>query len=125
MKTAKNQKKIVSISLRLTRDQHQVLKRLCALKKTTQTAYLADLATSKASQELLRHAVEEYVSGHASLSELSTKTGLDVTTIMEAVSQAAGEDQKATETFLEAAKSLSKIHNDPEFYDLAVKAMTK
>jgi hypothetical protein len=124
MKKAKKGKKTITISVRLTPEEHEILQRLCRLKKTTQTACLANLATQQAREELLAYAVREYVEGRRSLSELATKTGLDVPTIMEAVAQERAEDNEAPAAFLAAAKSLSKAHKDPEFYQLAVKALT-
>ena len=34
-----------------------------------------------------------------------------------------GEDRRAVEAFLSAVETLSKLNKDPEFYDLAVKAI--
>jgi hypothetical protein len=123
MKKAKKSNKPITISVRLKPEEHEILQRLCRLKKTTQTACLANLATRQAKEELLAYAVREYVEGQASLSELATKTGLDVPTIMEAVAEERAEDSEAQAAFLAAAKSLSKAHKDPAFYQLAVKAL--
>jgi hypothetical protein len=57
------------------------------------------------------------------MSELAKKTGLDVPTIMDEVAKVAGEDKRAVEGFLSAAKTLSRLNDDPEFYTLAVKAI--
>lgn len=111
-----------TITIRLTKDQHTLLKRLCRLKGLTQAGYLASLATEQARQELTAYAVREYLDGRASLSELATRTGLDVPTIMDAVAAATGTERRAIEAFLSAAKSLADLHADPEFYELAVKA---
>ena len=70
------------------------------------------------------YAVGEYLAGKASLSELAKKTGLDVPTIMDEVARVRGEDKRAVEGFLAAVKTLSTLNNDPEFYKLAVTAMT-
>lgn len=110
-----------TITIRLTKDQHTLLKRLCRLKDLTQAGYLASLATEQARQELTAYAVREYLDGRASLSELAARTGLDVPTIMDAVSAATGTERRAIEAFLSAAKSLADLHADPEFYELAVK----
>jgi hypothetical protein len=67
--------------------------------------------------------VQEYLEGHASLSELATKTGLDVPAIMDAVAAERSQNQAAQAAFLAAARSLSEAHEDPAFYDLAVKAL--
>ena len=69
------------------------------------------------------YAVGEYLESKASLSELAKKTGLDVSTIMDEVARVAGEDKRAVDGFLSAVKTLSKLNNDPEFYNLAVKAI--
>ena len=124
MRRTNRKRKAISISVRLTSEQHEVLQRLCHLKNTNQTAYLTNLATEQARRELLEYAVKEYSGGKASLSELATKTGLDVPTIMEAVTEVSAQDKRAGEAFLEAAQSLAKAHQDPEFYELAVKALT-
>jgi Predicted UDP-glucose 6-dehydrogenase len=124
MKGAKvKRKKATQISVRLTDEQHEVLERLCHLKNTTKTAYLARLATKQARKELLDYAVREYLQGKASLSELAKKTGLDVPTIMDGVAEVSGKDERAREAFLKATKSLSEAHKDPEFYELVVKAL--
>jgi hypothetical protein len=114
----------ITVSVRLTHREHEDLRRLCALKKTTQTGYLTHLATDLAKKELLDYAVREYKEGKASLSELAKKTGLDVPAIMDGITTVSGEDKAALEAFLAAAKTLSKVNKDPEFYELAVKALS-
>src|SRR6266436_7324697 len=96
-----------TVTVRLTDEEDQVLRRLCMLKKTSKTGYLARLAKEQAKQELLRYAAEEYLGGRASLSELAKKTGLDVPTIMDEVARVRGEDKRAVEGFLAAVKTLS------------------
>ena len=123
MRRGRKDKRTITISVRLKSEEHEVLRRLCQLKNTTQTAYLASLATRQAKRELLDYAAREYVEGRASLSELATKTGLDVPTIMEAIAGVSAKDKKAQEAFLAGAKALSQAHKDPEFYKLAVKAL--
>ena len=112
-----------TITIRLTQEQHTVIKRLCTLKGMTQTGYLASLATEQARRELKEHAVREYLEGKASLSELARKTGLDVPTIMESIAPGEVEERRAVEGFLKAAKTLAETHSDPEFYELAVRAV--
>lgn len=112
-----------TISVRLTDEEHKVLSRLCALKKTSRTGYLAALAKSQVKKELLNYTVEEYRNGRASLSELAKKTGLDVPTITDEVARVTGEDRRAVEGFLSAVEAISKVNKDPEFYRLAVKAL--
>jgi UDP-glucose 6-dehydrogenase len=99
------------------------LSRLCILKKTSKTGYLARLAKEQAKQELLRYAAEEYLAGGASLSELAKKTGLDVPTIMDEVARIKGEDKRAVEAFLSAVETISKLNKDPELYNLAINAV--
>lgn len=122
MKKAKK-RKTTQISLRLTDEQNEILERLCHLKDTNKTAYLSSLAARQSGKELLDYAVQEYIRGNASLSELSGKTGLDVPTIMDGIAQVSGKDERVRETFLRAAKSISEAHKDPGFYELAVKAL--
>lgn len=110
-----------TITIRLTEEQHKLLKRVCRLKGMSQAGYLAALATEQARHELAGAAAREYLDGRASLSELAAKTGLDVPTIMDAVAAAVGREGQAVEAFLSAAKSLADTHADPEFYELAVK----
>ena len=43
---------------------------------------------------------------------------------MDEVARVRGEDKRAVEGFLAAVKTLSALNNDPEFYNLAVKALT-
>ena len=74
-----------TVTVRLTRQEHAIIQRLCRLKNTTQTSYLATLAAEQAKDELLNYAVEAYQEGTASISELVRKTGLHVTTIMDAI----------------------------------------
>jgi len=112
-----------TVTIRLTDEEDQVLRRLCMLKKTSKTGYLARLAKEQAKQELLRYAAEEYLGGRASLSELAKKTGLDVPTIMDEVAGIKGEDKRAVEAFLSAVETISKLTKDPEFYNLAINAV--
>lgn len=114
-----------TVTIRLTREQHALLQRLCGLKHTTQSAYLAYLASEQARQELVNYAVREYLDGRGSLSELATKTGLDVPSLMEAVAEVSANDPRVKEGFLSAAKTLAKVHKDPEFYELALKALAR
>ena len=119
----KPRKDRTTITIRLSRERHALLKRLCTLKGMTQTGYLASLATEQARRELKEHAVREYLEGKASLSELARKTGLDVPTIMESIAPGEVEERRAVEGFLKAAKTLAETHSDPEFYELAVRAL--
>jgi hypothetical protein len=102
-----------------------VLTRLCDLQKTARTAYLARVATQHAKQDLLRFATDEYFAGRTSLSELATRTGLDVPTIMEEIAQITGEDSRAVDSFLSAVETLSQLHDDPEFYAIAKEVLPK
>ena len=120
---SKEKRHRTTVTVRLTDEEYDVLTRLCDLQKTTRTAYLARVATRHAKQELLRYAADEYLAGRASLSELATRTGLDVPTIMEEVGQITGEDTQAVESFLSAVETLSQLHHDPEFYAMAKKAI--
>jgi len=121
MKKEKHEK--TTITVRLTDEEDQVLRRLCTLKKTTKTGYLARLAKDQAKRELLNYAAGEYLEEKASLSELGKKTGLDVPTIMNEVARIKGGEKRAVEAFLSAVETLSKLNKDPEFYNLAVKAV--
>jgi UDP-glucose 6-dehydrogenase len=119
----KERRHTTTVTVRLTDEEYEVLRRLCALKQTSQTGYLTHLATSQAKKELLDYAVGEYLAGKASFSALAKKTGLDVPTIMDEVAKVTGEDRRAVEGFLSAVKTLSEANDDPEFYNLAVKAI--
>jgi hypothetical protein len=121
MKKGKHEK--TTVTVRLTDEEDQVLRRLCLLKKTSKTGYLTRLAKDQAKRELLNYAAEEYMEGKASLSELAKKTGLDVPTIMDEIARIKGGETRAVEAFLSAVETLSKVNEDPEFYDLAVKAV--
>jgi hypothetical protein len=112
-----------TVTVRLTDEEDQVLRRLCMLKKTSKTGYLARLAKEQAKRELLHYAAEEYLGGRASLSELAKKTGLDVPTIMDQVAGIKGEDKRAVDAFLSAVETISKLNKDPELYDLAINAV--
>jgi hypothetical protein len=114
----------IAVTVRLSHEDAKNLRRLCALKKTTQTGYLTQMATDLARKELLDYAVREYRDGKASLSELAKKTGLDAPTIMDGIVSVSGEDKAALAAFLAAAKTLSKLNKDPEFYELSVKAVS-
>lgn len=118
----KEKRQTTTVTVRLTDEEYEVLRRLCALKRTSQTGYLTHLATSQAKKELLDYTVGEYRAGRASLSELAKKTGLDVPTIMEEVAKVTGDDKRAVEGFLSAVKTLSRENDDPELYKLAVNA---
>ncbi len=116
-------RKTTTVTVRLTDEEYEVLRRLCSLRQTSQTGYLTQLATTQAKKELLAYAVEEYQAGRASLSAVAKKTGLEVPTIMEAVAQVTGEDPHGAESFLSAVKTLADANKDPEFYRLATKVM--
>jgi hypothetical protein len=118
----KEKRQTTTVTVRLTDEEYEVLRRLCALKRTSQTGYLTHLATSQAKKELLDYTVGECRTGRASLSELAKKTGLDVPTIMEEVATVTGEDKQVLEGFLSAVKTLSRENDDPELYTLAVTA---
>jgi hypothetical protein len=113
-----------AVTVKLTHRDSENLKRLCALRKTTQSGYLTQLATQLARKELLDYAVHEYREGRASLSELAKKTGLDAPTIMDGIAAVSDEDHAALDGFLASAKTLSKINKDPEFFEIAVKAVS-
>jgi hypothetical protein len=121
MKKEKHEK--TTITIRLTDEEDEVLSRLCALKKRSKTGYLAQLAKERAKRELLGYAAEEYLEGRASLSELAKKTGFDVPTIMDEVARIKGEDRRAVDAFLAAVETLSKVNEDPEFYNIAVRSV--
>ena len=121
MKREKHEK--TTVTVRLTDEEDQVLSRLCMLKKTSKTGYLARLAKDRAKAELLSYAAGEYLEGKASLSELAKKTGLDVPAIMDEVAGSKGGEKRAVEAFLSAVETLSKLNKDPEFYHLAIKAV--
>jgi hypothetical protein len=121
MKKEKHEK--TTVTVRLTDEEDQVLRRLCMLKKTSKTGYLTRLAKDQAKRELLNYAAGEYLEGKASLSELAKKTGLDVPTIMDEIGRIKGGEKRAVEAFLSAVETLSKVNEDPEFYSLAVKAV--
>ena len=121
MKKGKQEK--TTLTVRLTDEEDQVLRRLCMLKKTSKTGYLTRLAKDQAKRELVEYAAGEYLEGKASLSELAKRTGLDVPTIMDEVARTKGGEQRAIEAFLSAVETLSKVKKDPEFYKLAVKAI--
>jgi uncharacterized protein (DUF1778 family) len=121
MKKEKQEK--TTLTIRLTDEEDQVLRRLCMLKKTSKTGYLTRLAKDQAKRELVEYAAREYLEGKASLSELAKRTGLDVPTIMDEVARTKGGEQRAIEAFLSAVETLSKVKKDPEFYKLAVKAI--
>lgn len=120
----KNSRHKITVTVRLTAEEDALLRHLCVLKQTSRTGYLVRLATGHARQELLQYAAQAYLAGKASLSELAKKTGLDVPTIMEEVARVTGEDPRAVEGFLAAVQTLSRLNNDPRFYDLALKATT-
>ncbi|HWO40253.1 MAG TPA: hypothetical protein VNO43_00420 [Candidatus Eisenbacteria bacterium] len=121
MKKEKQRK--TTITIRLTEDEDRILRHLSTLKRTSKTGYLTQLATDQARRELLSYAAREYLEAKASLSELAKKTGLDVPTIMEEVAKMKGSEKQAVEAFLSAVETLSKINEDPELYNLAVKAV--
>ena len=60
MKKEKHEK--TTVTVRLTDEEDQVLSRLCTLKKTSKTGYLARLAKDQAKRELLNY-VAERISG--------------------------------------------------------------
>ena len=61
----KERRQTTTVTVRLTDEEAEVLRRLCTLKKTSRTGYLTRLAISQAKNELLSYAVGEYVAGKA------------------------------------------------------------
>jgi len=122
---SKTRRHKITVTVRLTEEEDELLRHLCTLKQTSRTGYLARLATKQAKQELLQYAAEKYLAGKTSLSELTKRTGLDVPTIMDEVARITGKDQRAVDGFLSAVKTLSRLNNDPALYDLAVKATSE
>lgn len=114
-----------TITIRLTEEEHTLLEKLCQLLKTSQSAYLTRQATEHVKKDLLEFVVEKYLTGQASISELATQTGLYAPIIMDAVAERVGSNTQCIEALLSAAKTLSKAHNDPEFYELAFNAFAK
>lgn len=112
-----------TLTVRLTTEEHDFLGRICALKKMSRTAYLAEAATKGARAELLSYAVEQYRKGRVSLSELSKRTGIDVPTIMDAVSDNVDNDSNAADAFMAAIEKVAEVHEAPEFYNLAARAI--
>lgn len=51
------------------------------------------------------------------------RTGIDVPTIMDAMSENAGKDSNAVDAFMAAVKNVAEVHEAPEFYDAAVRAI--
>ena len=47
-------RKTTTVTVRLTDEEYEVLRRLCALRQTSQTGYLTHLATSQAKKELTK-----------------------------------------------------------------------
>ena len=120
----KSEKKVkTTIIVRLTNEDHDALRRLCALKKTSRRKYLSALAKKHLKKELLQYAVEEYSNGGASLSALAKKTGLDVPTIMDEVARVTGEGKRAVDGFLAAVKNHLRSQRRPGFYRVAVEAL--
>ncbi len=120
---SKEKRHRTTVTVRLSDEEYNVLTRLCDLQQTTRTAYLARVATQNAKKELLSYAVDAYRAGRASLSELASRTGIDVPTIMEEIARITGEDTEAVDGFLSAVETLSQLYNDPEFYAMARKAI--
>jgi predicted DNA-binding protein YlxM (UPF0122 family) len=121
MKKEKQEK--TTLTVRLTNEEDQVLRRICMLKKTSKTGYIARLAKDQAKRELVNYAAEEYLEGKASLSELAKKTGLDLPAIMDEIARIKGGEKRTVEAFLSAVELLSKVKEDSELYNLAVKAL--
>ncbi len=112
-----------TLTVRLTNEEDQVLSRLYMLKKTSKTGYLASLAKDQAKREPLDYAAGQYLEGKASLSELAKKTSLDVPTIMDEVARIKGGETRVVDAYLSAVETLSRVNEDPEFYNLALKAV--
>lgn len=122
---SKNKKPKTTITVRLTGEQLETVRRICRIRHTSQTAYLATLATEQARDELLAYAVAEYLEDRASISELVARTGLDVTSIMDGIAKASEGDRRVLDAFLAAAKTVSKQLKDPSFYKAALRAVSE
>lgn len=119
----KKTKRQRTITVRLDPQQHAVLKTVCALRRQSQTGFLTKLATEQASKELLKYAVDEYIDGRASISELAAKTQLDVTALMDAIAVSSQSSRQNDEAFLAAARAVAEASGDREFYEVARRAL--
>ena len=111
-----------TVTVRLTQEEHATIQKLCRLKRTTQTSYLATLAAQQARDELLAYAVSTYQKGEESISGLVRKTGLDAGSIMDGVAATTANDRRPIEAFLASAKAISRELKDEAFYKLALRA---
>lgn len=112
-----------TLSIWLTREERARLEKASRLHNLSQSRYLARLAVEQTQQDLLAYAVRRYRAQEASLSELSTETGLDVPSILDALASEVSAGESAARALLAEAQALSRRLKDPELYELAKAAL--
>jgi hypothetical protein len=84
-------------------------------------AFLAQAGEEAAERILLQWAVDQYVAGVASLSELAAETQLPLERIVQQVAE--GRAEQATKMYLASCQKLSHTLQMPKFYLMAKKAV--
>ena len=112
--------KLTTVSVRLDRRTSVQVDKAAQVLHQSKGAFLAQAGEEAAERVLLRWAVDQYVAGVASLSELAAETQLPLERIAQQVAE--GRAEQATEMYLASCQKLSHTLRMPKFYLVAKKA---
>lgn len=112
--------KLKTVSVRLGDQAGARVGKAAQLARQSQGAFLARAGEAAAERVLLDWAVQRYLAGEASLSELASETGISLEVIEQHISEQRSEG--ATEMYLTSARRLAEIMDDPRFYTQAKRA---
>ena len=110
-----------TLSVRLDPQAERRLERAATLQKQSRGAFLERAGDELASRVLLDWAVERYRTGERTFSELAEETGLNIEQIMDAVTERDGD--AGLQMFLDSCKAIARAQHDPQFLELAEKAI--
>ena len=113
--------KLTTVSVRLDRRTSVHVDKAAQVLHQSKGAFLAQAGEEAAERVLLQWAVDQYVAGVASLSELTAETQLPLERIAQQVAE--GRAESATEMYLASCQKLSHTLSMPKFYLIAKKAV--
>jgi hypothetical protein len=113
--------KLTTVSVRLDSRASVHVDKAAQVLRQSKGAFLAQAGEEAAERILLQWAVEQYVAGVASLSELAAETQLPLERIAQQVAE--GHAEQTTEMYLASCQKLSQTLGVPQFYRTAKKAV--
>ncbi|MFI5266079.1 MAG: hypothetical protein ACHQ7M_01745 [Chloroflexota bacterium] len=110
-----------TLSVRLDPAAERRVECAAGLQRMSRGAFLEHAGEDAARRVLLDWAVSRYRDGEQTFSELAEQTGLEIESIMEAVTEHDGE--AGLRMFLASCRSLAAADENPEFLRLAEQAV--